>query len=343
MIGRCAVLVTLFVLCAGGAALGAEAAELFATDEILVMEISFDMQHLCRNPNEEECPDLPAVVSYRDGDERGHTIESLLRIRGRWKAHTADCSLPALFLVLAPTATQGTVFEQQEALPLTTHCRRSRNYEQYALKEYLAHRIYNTLTEKSLKARLARITYHDLSGRTRSIERYGFFTEHFQSLADRSAAEVWNPEASFDLMSADSFELVTLSVFQYMIGNTDWSVIAGHNIMYLRGTGWVTPVPFDLDYSGLVSAGYASPPPELDLRNVRQRLYRGICRPNADWPAIFEHFLSRRAEILELAAEIPGLSRYHRRRAAAYLEDFFEIVETSEQRERRIIASCRNP
>jgi len=198
MIRRLAASLTIFALYAGQPALGVEPAALFSTSEPLVMEISADLQGFCRDPDEEDCPDLPAVVVYQDGDEREHRIETKLRIRGRWQADTADCSLPSLFLVFDSAATSGTVFEQQEVLPLTTHCRTRGIYEQYLLKEYLAHRIYNLLTTKSLGVRLAQITYHDTSDRSRSIERYGFFSEHFRSLAGRFAAEVWNPTERFD-------------------------------------------------------------------------------------------------------------------------------------------------
>jgi hypothetical protein len=343
MTRRLAASLTIFALYAGQPALGVEPAALFSTSEPLVMEISADLQGFCRNPDEEDCPDLPAVVVYQDSDEREHRIETKLRLRGRWQAATADCTLPSLFLVFDPTATSGTVFEQQEVLPLTTHCRTRGTYEQYLLKEYLAHRIYNLLTVKSLGVRLAHITYHDTSGRSRSIERYGFFSEHFRSLADRFAAEVWNPTERFDHLEADPFEAATLSVFQYMIGNTDWSLIYGHNITYVRGTDWVSPVPFDLDYSGLVNSEYADPPPSLNLRSVTQRLYRGFCRPDIDWPAIFEHFTSSHADIIELVAAIPGLGRSSGRRAERYLENFFEILTMPERRESRIVSACRNP
>ena len=44
------------------------------------------------------------------------------------------------------------------------------------------------------------------------------------------------------------------------IGNTDWSIMGGQNIADIRCDNWVTPVPFELDYSELVNAPYAVPP-----------------------------------------------------------------------------------
>lgn len=341
MLRRLAASLTIAVLSAGASAQENDVDALFGTSEPLVMEISANLQGFCSNPDREDCPDLPAQIAYRDTDGREHGIEAGLRIRGRWQRDTADCSLPALFLVFEPEATAGTVFEQQALLPLTTHCKPRRSYEQYLLKEYLAHRVYRLLTDKSLEVRLARITYHDTSGRADSVERFGFFVEHFQSLADRFKAEVWSPPERFDLREADTFEIAVLSVFQYMIGNTDWSAIFGHNIMYVRGADWVTAVPFDLDFSGLVNAEYAGPPPGLGLLSVRQRLYRGFCRPDIDWPAVFEHLTSRRTEILKLVDSTPGFERSSSREASRYLETSLDIIGDPRRRERMIVSACR--
>jgi len=142
------VAMALSMICAMRAAGSMEPAELFSTHEPLSMDITADMRGFCRNPDEEDCADVPAVIAYREDEGRERRIEAGLRIRGRWDAHTADCTLPSLFLVLAPAASTGTLFAGQEELPLTTHCRPGGNYEQYVLTEYVAHRIYNLLTEK---------------------------------------------------------------------------------------------------------------------------------------------------------------------------------------------------
>ena len=55
-------------------------------------------------------------------------------------------------------------------------------------------------------------------------------------------------------MTVDANELATLDLFQYMIGNTDWSAIFQHNIVIIReADGTPTPVAFDFDFSGSVT------------------------------------------------------------------------------------------
>ena len=314
---------------------------LFDRADPLALDVYMDTKALCRDPRRDRCDDLPAELAYRDDDGAERRIEVSLRSRGRFRDETGDCSLPALF-VFFRGATAGTLFEGQSMLPLTTHCRTSPQYEQYVLKEHLAYRIYNALTDKSLRTRLARVTYHDTSGRTESLTRYAFFVEHFDSLAKRHDAVVWKPER-FDVLDADPVEMATLDVFEYMIGNTDWSAVFNHNVVLIRdAAGRATAVPYDFDFSGLVDAEYASVAPELPIRHVRQRWFRGVCRPDTDWPRVFSAFQERRGAIEHLTRS-SGLPSTAQDDALRYLDGFFATLSSTAERERDIVSACRSP
>jgi hypothetical protein len=79
-----------------------------------------------------------------------------------------------------------------------------------------------------------------------------------------------------------------ISVYHYMIGNTDYSQIKGaaggrccHNhVLFGIENGRIWSVPYDFDQAGLVDAPYAAPAPQFKLRSVEQRLYRGRCYNN---------------------------------------------------------------
>jgi hypothetical protein len=282
-----------------------------------------------------------AELVYRDDDGGQRRVEVSLRSRGRFRDETGDCSLPALF-VFFRGGTAETLFEGQRMLPLTTHCRTPPEYEQYVLKEHLAYRIYNALTDKSLRTRLARMTYHDTAGRAEPLTRYAFFVEHFDALAERHDAVVWKPER-FDVLDANPLEMATLDLFEYMIGNTDWSAIFGHNIVLIRdAAGRATAVPYDFDFSGLVDAEYASVAPELPIRHVRQRWFRGVCRPDIDWPRVFAAFQERRGPV-ESLTDSAGLPSTVEGTVRRYLDDFFETLGSATQREQNIVTACRSP
>jgi AAA family ATP:ADP antiporter len=304
------------------------------------IELVTDMRNFCRNPTT-GCADSPGQIVYRGDDGRVHRVEVSLRARGRWRRDTAACRWPALFVRFSANSTQGTPFDGESMLPLTTHCRDASAYEQYLLKEYLAYRIYNELTDLSLSVRLARITYRDAAQPGSAKVRLGFFTEHFESLAARHGAAVVEPD-HIDLERLDWDQFGTFALFQYLIGNTDWSAIYGHNTLHLARAGQVVPVPYDFDFSGLVDAAYAGPPPLLPITDVTERLFRGYCRPAGEWEALYARFAGRRSAVERLLEELPGLEPAHAARVHRYLNGFYAIVASPEERAKKISGACRD-
>ena len=69
-------------------------------------------------------------------------------------------------------------------------------------------------------------------------------------------------------------------MFQYMIGNTDFSAVYLHNERLFYVDGMIVPVPYDFDMSGLVDASYAVVSQVrnevLPIDKVTKRLYRGF-------------------------------------------------------------------
>ena len=60
-----------------------------------------------------------------------------------------------------------------------------------------------------------------------------------------------------------------MMLFEYMIGNTDWSTYALHNMELVRKEdGDHLPIPYDFDFSGLVNTIYANPDPKLGIASV---------------------------------------------------------------------------
>jgi hypothetical protein len=280
----------------------------------------------------------------------GDTIRLEVAPRGKSRLHAGICDFPGVMLFFTDSAV-GSPFEGQETLPLVTHCKDRDSYEQLALLEYLAYRTYNVLTDLSLRVRMARIEYYDSERDRQVAERLGFFLENYNVLATRSD---WVrlefpliPPNEYDASQRNLFE-----VFQYFIGNTDWSYsfpppdesACCHNAVPVGNpAGPVFPIPFDFDQAGLVDAPYATADPSLSIRRVRDRLYRGICGPPEELNATLGLFEARSPEIQALFEEADFLSDRSRARSLRYIDEFFRTISDDRRIRREFLSKCRTP
>jgi len=274
-------------------------------------------------------------------------------VRGGWRSLRKNCNFPPLFIRFPQAQSTGTPFEGQLIVPLTTHChsgspsiedhfsRSHRNYEQYLLKEYLGYRLYNLITDTSLRVRLTRINYIQPEDSRKSVTKYAFFSEHFESAAERSKTKLL-PRRVFDHKLLDTRSVDLLAQYHFMIGSTDWSILEQHNTRLLElPTGTYVPLPYDLDFSGLVNAHYASPRPDLPIQRVRTRYFLGFCRPDGDWTSSFNEIQALRPEFLALIDEVPGLFKATRKSVKNYIGQYFEILDSKKKRTKWIIKKCQ--
>ena len=323
--------------------------DLFSSDEVLDLELSVDFDAMCR-PNEDEgCEFAPATLTYRAADDAVFDMPTEIRVRGGWRARRDHCDVPPLFVRFLPGGAQGTPFAGQDLLPLTTHCRSakrvlggvpSKEYEQYVLREYLGYRLYNMLSDLSLRVRLVRISYRDPSKGGKQRTRYAFFTEHFDEMAARDDAVALYTK-SFDPEKIDLASMDRIALYSFMIGNTDWSIPRQRNIVLIvTADGSQYPVPFDMDMSGLVDAEYAGVSPRLDFRDVRKRYYLGFCHPQLDLEPLFADFWEHEEAFQELMAETPGFNRSSRKHSRTYIKKFFQVLASPQKSQEDIIEAC---
>ena len=138
----------------------------------------------------------------------------------------------------------------------------------------------------------------------------------------------------------DSDTLMPMMIFEYMIGNTDFSIYALHNVRLVqRPDKSLHPVPYDLDFSGLVHAPYAAPDRALMIASVRDRLYRGPCRRPELVDPYIANFTAKKDILLALPDSIPGMDKSSREDTKRYLEDFFSAIKTTKD-VKRVFVDC---
>jgi hypothetical protein len=347
MITRWYLLVITCLLCLGGRiTLAAEPGLLFQDEQVLEVTLTAPLRRMAKDRAEE--PEyLPGSLSYLDTQGVTATLALKVRPRGNSRRDRDVCSFPPLRLNFAKKQTEGTVFAGQNILKLVTHCRWTEKFQQYVLKEYLAYRMFNLLSDASFRVRLLKITYVDSEDDAKPYQRYGFVIEDKNRLARRLHTRVAEPVA-IEPEQLEPAQASIASLFQYMISNTDFSFIAAppgenccHNAILLEGPeGTYLPVPYDFDRTGIVDPPNALPDENLRQKNVRDRLYRGFCVPDQDFTAALEKTRMLRPRLQALFENQADLSERSRKTALRFLDSYYRIIDTPAARERSL--KCRN-
>jgi hypothetical protein len=269
-------------------------------------------------------------------DPTGQNLPISLALRGITRRTSETCDFPPLRVDFTAPPPPTSLFAHQKKLKLVTHCRNSPSFQQYVLLEYAAYRMYNLLSPKSFRVRLANIDYRDANGRP-TVSRVGFFVEDLGDVGRRNGLKETHAGERFPVPDLSVADAGRYAMFQHMISNHDWSMHAGppgenccHNAKLIGplAPGSVVPIPYDFDFSGLVHAPYATPPAELNISDVRQRFYRGYCIHNAGAAAAAAQMRAERAQLIGVLASTPGLDERTRQSAAAYLDQFFGQIST---------------
>ena len=297
----------------------------------------------------ENRPYSPAVITYTDPAGKDVRIDLKLRVRGKYRAKKEICKFPPLKLNFKEKSLAGTIFDGEDKLKLVTHCQGSGKYEQFVLLEYLNYRMQNLFNDYSLRARLATVEYVDSDKGKVIATKLGFFIEDKDKMASRIGGE------RLDIPRVEKVEyeqsaLHIATVFEYLIGNTDFSVILGpegssccHNIIPIRlASGLIIPVPYDFDASGIINPPYLSPPEHLGLRSTRQRLYRGYCQNTAGFKKTFEAFLAQKEAVFALYNNQQGLADRTLKGTLGYIEKFYKAISNDDKIVSEFIDKCRS-
>ena len=108
----------------------------------------------------------------------------------------------------------------------------------------------------------------------------------------------------------------------------------------MPGFSLLLTVPYDFDYSGLVSAPYAVPYEGLPLISVSTRFYQGRCAEKAEVMQVLSEFIQKKDSIMKLCSSIPGMNERSIKHVTDYVEEFYTIIENPKKVDNLIMAHC---
>lgn len=261
-------------------------------------------------------------------EDEGQAEEWDIKISMRGKSRRTICDLPPLRLHFPKkTLSENGIRKKHNTLKLVSYCKDKSTYEYYILREYLAYKMYNKITDYSFNVQLVEVEYKDTGKRSGSVTRYGFIIENTDEMADRLNAK----EKSKYLFGRDSlnhFQYDLLALFQYSISNTDWRISALHNTKIIRDkdTKEFFAIPYDFDYSGFVNTEYSIPSPDFRQVSIYSRIFMGDCREYEIMEKARAVYIDKKDEVLQCPDEWPFKSK-HCKKALKFVKRSYKILE----------------
>lgn len=313
----------------------AHAAPLFDDDTVIDAELRGPINKTLRDTRDRD--ERPFSLSVE-----GRELDVMVRVRGN--SRVVYCSFPPLRLRFDDAA--GTVFAGQEKLKLVTHCNKASSYELNVLEEYAAYRIMALLVPAAVRVRLLRIRYVDTDRPNKEpIVRFGFVLEPEKEMAGRIGGKRVELEGVVP-SRMEREQLSSVFVAQYLIGNSDYSLVTAngadaccHNGILVEVADQLHYVPYDFDLTSLVDARYAKSQARFAGR-ARARRYVGYCFDGLDLEAAVLRTLNAREQVFDEIRALESISGGELKHARRFLEDYFEEAEDVERLVARFNKNC---
>ncbi|HEY8165765.1 MAG TPA: hypothetical protein VIF83_09460 [Gemmatimonadaceae bacterium] len=311
----------------------------YSSIDPLVVTLTTNIKRI-RGDKSEKAPWRSATLSYTDAAGKSVVIPTRIRTRGIWRLK--NCEMPPIRLDFQKAQTAGTVFQGIDKPKLVNYCRDNDTFEQYIAQEAQLYRVYNLLTPASHRARLVKVNYVDSATGKTLASRAAIILEE----PDIVAARLGGPILKLKGAVADNLDPhhdALLGVFNYMIGNTDFSIAGLHNVELVGlPDGMAVPIPFDFDFAGAVDTRYATADPKLEIARVRQRLFRGYCVPAEEYTKVFDLFKAKKDAIYGLYTDPIGKMLQPKlvEETLKYFDEFYKTISDPRRAKNEIIENC---
>ena len=311
----------------------------FRSETPLAITFTANIRQL-RKEKGDKAPWHAATLTYTDSAGKPIAVPTTVRTRGIWRLK--NCEFPPTRLQLVNKTSKGTLLHDLDEPKLVSYCHNSDSFEQYILQELQLYRIYRLLTPLSHQVRLVQMTYVDSATAKVEAKRYAFISEDPAQVAARFEGRILKQEGAGpdDL---DPAHTAIAFVFQYLIGNTDFSFSGLHNTELVQiKSGEILPIAYDFDYAGAVDASYATADPLLRSKRVRDRQFRGFCSLAKQYPVALDLFRSKKEAIYALYGDEIGRLIAPRtvKSTLAYFDEFYRDIATPRDFEKRVMGDC---
>ena len=309
---------------------------LFDTDKVLEITLSGNIRELIND--RAATPQLHPINILYQQDSTEISIAAAGKTRGHFRKLKENCLYPPLAIHFTKSASlESSIFSEQEKLKLVMPCQG----DEYVVREWLVYKLYNLVTPKSFRTRLVRVKLNDTKNKKTTSPFYGILLEEEKQMAKRNGTIAVTKKLQPDDIEREPF--LMMAVFEYLIGNTDWSVQFQQNIKLLALDSNTVPtaVAYDFDHAGLVNAPYAKPAEELLMNSVRERRYRGYCvHDMKKFDNTIALFNGLKKDIYLLYTDCVLLDDKFKKATIKYLDEFYTTINNKDKMKKEFGYPC---
>ncbi len=273
-------------------------------------------------------------------EEKWSSIEVDLRARGNFRRN--ECYFPPIKMKIKKDQYKETLFDGNKTMKLVMPCKLESENNDNVLQEFIAYKIYEKISPYHFKTRRVDIDFTEPNGKKeKTFQLKGFLIEDDKRVAERHEGKVF--ERYIHPMAMQHLTSVHNAFFQFLLGNTDFSVAYQHNGKLLYIDKNIIPLPYDFDMSGWVDPSYATVNETLNINSVKDRVYRGFSRDRSYFDQVRKEFKDKKEDLMALvasyASEFESPNEFESMQK--FMVSFYQVIENDTAFEKEIVASAR--
>ncbi|MEP2024840.1 MAG: hypothetical protein ABJH98_13200 [Reichenbachiella sp.] len=316
--------------------------DLFGNDSIFEITIKSNFKILNRKKDTSKYQKAVIEFAFNDSVD----VQRKIGVRARGNFRRENCFYPPLKLDFPKKKVKLEMLKSFDKMKMVGNCKSGSTYDQYLLAEYYVYKMLNIMTDSSFRVRLLKVKYYDTGKKRGNVEfeRFAFLIEPTKAMADRLASYI-DGDSKFYYGQFPPSNRHMVSIFNYLIGNTDYSILARHNMKTMlpnNTSNFIIPlaIPYDFDYCGIVNPPYAIPADVLPIEDITQRLFRGPCEEFEVYQSTLLKFQAKKAMLYELIQSSSLLSSKSKNHMMGYLDSFYEILDDEKKVKEELTINC---
>jgi len=301
---------------------------LYGLEEVSIT-LTYPFDSLYRTNREE----IDAIISIESKEGILMKNEKItLNLRGKFRR--MKCTMPPLLLNFKKSTLRNLNLDNIDEVKLVTHCLETPEGEENLQEELMCYRVYESLTPCAYRTIWLSVTYQDLLQQGKQIKSSGFLLEPDKDITKRLGfieRKLFNPAE--DSIHFESYSNTV--AFNFLIGNRDWSIIMSRNakLFFDSISSHYVVIPYDFDYSNVVSATYRRETRPDNMTHPLERMYQGEYFENRSGE-ILKKFQESEDIILNRVATAPNpMNESERKKIAKYFETWFSQIKKTEAKD----------